>query len=224
MFKLLFALTAIVAFPSLASAQPPAIELRYAWVFDQWCSAQNKIEISESSRTALNAKFETFQQFWDADGPILLKSVEQVTSLEFKQKEMIASLFLCKQTPSMSLPLLINANWFVRINPYPDHMLPTVILHELIHTFLVDNFTDLSSTPLLDKYRSEDTGVLAHLHLMAIEAAVYTKLGQPERLKEVIVMESDGYSGAYKRAWEIVNSEGHQKFIDELLDSKKQKQ
>lgn len=99
----------------------------------------------------------------------------------------------------MSMPVLINGNWFVKDTPKPTDLVVDIIYHELIHTYLVDNFPNFMSSPLLTKYKDEDPGVLSHLHLVAIQKKVYLELGLKDRIENAIRFDSDVYKGAYKR-------------------------
>lgn len=203
-------------FPIFASASVPSVILRYSPVFDSWCSNQTGLEITKIETDRLVAIFPDLQAEWDKIGPTLLAKTESIIKKSFFQTEMVGTVFLCKKTPSMSMPLLINANWFVKDTPQPTDLVVDIIYHELIHTYLVDNFPNLFSSPLLIKYQNEGTGVLAHLHLMAIQKKVYLELGLKDRIDGVIKFDSESYKGAYKRAWEIVNLEGEDKFVEEL--------
>lgn len=205
-----------VMFPFFASASIPSVILRYSPIFDSWCSNQTEIEITEAETDRLIAIFPNLQAAWDKTGPTLLAKTVSIVKKSFYQKEMIGTIFLCKKTPSMSMPLLINANWFVKDSPQPTDLVVDIIYHELIHTFLDDNFRNIFSSPLLTQYKNEGDGVLAHLHLMAIQKKVYLELGLKDRIDKVIQFDSESYKGAYKRAWEIVNLEGENRFVEEL--------
>lgn len=50
---------------------------------------------------------------------------------------------------------------------------------------------------------------------MAIQKFVYTKLGRVD-LIEMVAQTNLRIGGAYKRAWEIVQQEGHEAFMKEL--------
>ena len=73
-------------------------------------------------------------------------------------------------------------------------------------------------SPFRKKYEAEGEHllVLNHLHLMAIQKQVYLELGLEEDLGSVIANDSLLAKGQYKRAWEIVNEEGHDAFVAEL--------
>lgn len=214
--KYFFIAIAICA-SSFANAKPLDVSLRDSFVFDRWCANQTGIAITPLERQRLENIIPKLQFEWNSHGPELIEKMEFVVKKPFPAKEMIATVFLCKKTPSMSMPLLINGNWFVKENPEPIGLVVDIVFHELIHTYLVDNFPGLWYTsPLLAKYKNEERGVLSHLHLMALQKRVYLELGLKDRLQSVIKFDSEVYQGAYKRSWEIVNLEGEGKFIEEL--------
>ncbi len=180
-------------FPLSVFASAPKVVLRDSWVFDSWCSRQNGNPIHVEEAQKLDKILPDLQAAWNNAGPAMLK-----------------------KTPSMSMPLLINGNWFVSESPRPVDLVADIVSHELIHTYLVDNFRNRMPTPLLTKYRNEDGRVLSHLHLMAIQKEIYLELGLNARIEGVIKFDSEVLAGSYKRSWEIVNAEGADKFVEEL--------
>ncbi len=207
----------VLIISGFANAKTPIVTLRYSAIFDQWCTQQNGIAVKDVERNRLVAVLPTLQSEWDKIGPALLEKTESIVGRIFQQNEMIGTVFLCKKTPSMSMPLLINGNWFVADSPAPMEMVADIIYHELIHTYLVDGFQKVwPSSKMLKKYQIEDRRVLSHLHLMAIQKKVYLELGLNDRIEKVIKFDTEVYKGAYARSWEIVNSEGEDKFIEEL--------
>ena len=86
--------------------------------------------------------------------------------------------------------------------------------HEWIHLFL-QGFFDFNS-PLLQKYKDESFNVKAHLHLMALERAVYTDLKRNDFLESANNVYRNVIKGDYARSWEIVEKEGFQVFLNEL--------
>jgi hypothetical protein len=118
------------------------------------------------------------------------------------------------------MPLLINGRSFLKSathgDPNTDTYFVGVSSHELFHNFVGENL-DWPS-PLIKKYQEQGEAgiVLNHLHLMALQKAIYLKLGRTHELDELIA--NDAHIGpGYRRAWEIVNSvEGYQPFVSEL--------
>jgi hypothetical protein len=68
------------------------------------------------------------------------------------------------------------------------------------------------------KYRNapffEGNVVINHLHVLALQKFTYKKLSRLNELEPNI--ERDRSDKNYRRAWDIVESEGVQSFIDEL--------
>ncbi len=58
--------------------------------------------------------------------------------------------------------------------------------------------------------------MLAHIHLMALQRAVYEQLGRQDLLKEAAHGYLDIIQGSYAEAWKIVDKEGVKPFLDEL--------
>jgi hypothetical protein len=59
--------------------------------------------------------------------------------------------------------------------------------------------------------------VLNHLHVMALEKLVLTRLHKAEELKFLeSEYRTDPPPSHYKRAWEIVEAEGYEKFVGEM--------
>jgi len=207
--------------PMLALAEGPKIKYLYSGVFDAWCSASNGTVVPDEKRQQLLGKVDNIQAEWDKLGPELLATTEKLIGKPFRRREVTATLFLCRKTPSMSVPLLVNGNWFVDgENQLPDDMATHIVFHELLHIYIVDNIE--GDTPLRKKYEAEGEHflVLNHLHLMAVQKLVYLELGLEEELARVIASDSKLPKGAYKRAWGIVNDVGHEEFVAELTTTR----
>lgn len=207
-------------------AEGPAVKYRYSGVFDRWCTATNGTEVPDTKQQQLMGKVDSLQAEWDKLGPKLLATTEDLIGRPFQRREVTATLFLCGRTPSMSLPLLINGNWFVDgERQLPSEMATHIVFHELLHIYIGDNFCGSSNpcdfmrdSPLRKKHEAEGEHflVLNHFHLMAIQKLVYLELGLEEDLASVIENDNLLARGQYKRAWEIVNEEGHLAFVAEL--------
>jgi hypothetical protein len=93
-----------------------------------------------------------------------------------------------------------------------DNAFIDLVFHELTHTWVSEN---LGKSKLLEKYKSEERVVKNHLHLLAVQNFIYVKLGRAD-LVELLARKNRIIGGDYLRAWEIVQIEGYQAFMDEL--------
>ena len=106
--------------------------------------------------------------------------------------------------------------------------------HELLHHLLDNTESEEFSkySTLIQKYKNKtqngfavdsNENVLGHIHLMALQRAVYEQLGRQDLLKEA----SNGYlnviQGSYAEAWKIVDKEGVEPFLHELQEFNKSK-
>lgn len=209
-------------FLALTAPEPlPRVHLLYpapdGSVFDRNCSGLLKdapvIERSWIEETVRRAP--EFQRRWDTEGPAYLKTTFDAIGRPFPYGEVQAALTVCP-IASMSLPLIINVRGFLASagNLRPESQFSLLVFHELMHTYTRPVNT---ASALRRKYSSESPVTLNHLHVMALERFVLTKLGRVDDLQW-----TDGYyrrtaSPAYRRAWEIVNDvEGVEPFLSEL--------
>ena len=199
----------------------PTIHLLYpapeGSVFDRNCSellkdapAIDRKLVEEAVRRAPE-----FQRIWDKEGPAYLTATFEAIGLTFPFREMQAALTVCP-VPSMSLPLMINVRGFLASagNPAPDSDFPRLVFHELMHTYT--RSVNVSSA-LRKKHASEPPVTLNHLHVLALEKFVLTKLGRTAQLKALDERYRTRAPATYKRAWEIVNDvESVDAFLAEL--------
>ncbi|MCB9025580.1 MAG: hypothetical protein H6625_04620 [Bdellovibrionaceae bacterium] len=200
----------------------PDIQFRYGRTFDNICAAQAKTVIKPEWLTELTTKLPKLQTEWNKNGEDLLLEVYNIFGKSFLRTEMIVTVFTCQKFPSMSQPLLIKISWFLNSssnnNPQPDHVFVGLTFHELLHTYIYENFSSQWPTGLLKKYKDEPDVVLSHLHQVALQKYIYIKLKRENELKDIIKFDQS-LGKNYHRAWEIVNEiEGYKPFIDELKE------
>ena len=204
--------------PAMAAQSPaiPTVSIEYGAMFDFVCSEKSSYKIDPRWVQELEGRLPALRREWEAEGRQLLKMAAKISGRPFIQKELAVTLTLCS-FPSMGQPLLVNARYTMKTfveNPNTDQVFLSTIFHEILHAYL-DGFKQ--ETPLIKKYRMESEGVKSHLHLLALQKAVYLKLGRNAVLKDVIAKDQSLPRPDYKRAWEIVNGpEGYESFIHEL--------
>ncbi len=198
----------------------PTVQLKYANLFDMVCSTKDAYKIDTDLVKELEGKLPSWQISWNQEGKLLLKTAINIVGKPFPQNYYTVPLSLCN-FPSMSEPLMVNVRYSLSgyiQNPLSTNVTLSTIEHEILHTY-IDSFFP-KNTPLLRKYHHEPPMVLSHLHLFALQKASYHLLGQDQILKAVIAKDNSLPNGDYKRAWEIVNTEGYMPFIIELKSAK----
>lgn len=190
------------------------IELKYSHLIDQDCEKK----ISLKSLEVLNTELPKLQKIWDLEAPMFYKALYQITGKRFLKKKINGSVFICFQ-PSFSMPLKL---W---IAPYlssykgivrPHKYFVDLVFHEILHIFAVENLKG-KNTALLRKYSKESQETKGHLHIMALQRAIYRRLGLHERLQELMTKDIS-FGENYARAWEIINDvEDFQPFVNELI-------
>lgn len=197
--------------------QVPKITIFYASTFDNICTNKTSYKIDPAWVQDLKNQLPTWKKLWNKEGVLLLNTTIKLTGILFEQKNFQTSLSLCS-FPSISAPLIVNARYALRsFSDYPvsNSVFISTIYHELLHSY-IDSFLP-KKTPLLIKYKNETKGVLDHLHLLALEKAVYLQLGWKFKLKLIIAKDKSLPNNDYKRAWKIINKkEGYENFITEL--------
>ena len=200
----------------------PAVTFKYNQVFDSPCAEMTKQPIDAAAVTELENRLDSFREHWRKEAPQLLGSSVKLTKVPFQFRETRAALSLCG-FPSISLPLIINMRFYLRSlrgeKAASMTVFSAVVFHELLHRYVSDRIATLpdKTTPLLRKYKDEPLGVRNHLHVLAIMKAVYGKLGREKDLDEVDAFGQTLRSApALKRAQEIVDIEGAEKFTSEI--------
>lgn len=92
-----------------------------------------------------------------------------------------------------------------------------------LHRYLDDHFADLLdsdlevASALLVKYKEEDIFTHTHMHLYALQKAVFLKLGLNTEWEYIVKWSREIPNKGYTRAINIVEEdEGYEPFVDEL--------
>lgn len=226
MVKLMLAIffSVVVSSVTMANAavsmQPdklPKEVLFYAATFDKACMLSTDYKIKPQWVLALKGQLPGWQALWDKDGMLLLATTAKLTGKPFAKQDVQVALSLCT-FPSMSSPLIVNARYALKAftdHPISADVLISIIYHEMLHNYLYAYLP--KTTPLLEKYKNEPQDVLDHLHLFALQKAVYLQLGWGDKLKAVIKKDESLPNKDNQIAWDIVNKkENYESFIAEL--------
>lgn len=164
----------------------PAVSIEYGAMFDFICSEKSSYKIDPRWVQELESRLPAFRHEWETEGRQLLQTATEIVGKPFARRELAVTLTLCSY-PSMGQPLLVNARYAMKsfiATSNSDQVFLSTIFHEVLHGYL-DSCVS-RTTPLLKKYRLESEGVRSHLHLLALQKAVYLKLGRNDVLKDVI--------------------------------------
>lgn len=159
-----------------------------------------------------------FQNHWDSVAPQIFKVFIKEFKHDFKRKEYSVALSACPDSPSMPKPLILNVSRYLQSymapkKPKEMRQFTDVVLHELIHLWLSENFN--YETSIKRKYKSEGDSVVNHIHLFAIESLVLEKAGFSD-----IWDSSKSFfakkGGSHLTALKIMEKEGRDKVLKEL--------
>jgi hypothetical protein len=233
LWHVLLAFATLSHFSTYAAAQAtdaprvPAISLIYAGLLENHCARMMKVPVDTEAVREARARAKEFDQLWQREAPRLLEEVVRQTGHGFSFREAVAALHVCPGLPSgTSMPLTINMIRFLDATtmgkPEPLERFAPVLLHETLHRYIVATMQKVTgreepftgTTPLLQKYGAENYTVRAHLHLMAIEEAVYSALEKHQALADIRARDQEFPS--YKRARAIVLEEGAAKLLAEI--------
>ncbi|MGE0172656.1 MAG: hypothetical protein AB7T49_07725 [Oligoflexales bacterium] len=233
-------LISTILYSSIASGKPsvqiPKVFFEHSYPYDLYCPKPPQPEnpspecpnpeeppITPAMQEELAGLLPELQRQWDDLGVKLLSKTIELMSKKFNRQELSASLTLCPWNIPTSYPLLIAVRPYLKSasdHPRSRTYLMSMVYHELLHRYLMEAFPDIlvMNTPLLKKYKKEDGVTLVHLHVFAIQKAVFLAMNRQDLLNETIINDSKIPHAGYRRGWEIVNDiEGYLPFITEIL-------
>ncbi len=207
--------------------------------FDGACMAlkqHDDYKITTSMRDELTLRLPEFTKTWEKGGSALIREMAKLLKHPYGRNEETMAFTLCQWFSPMSNPLIFRVREYLKTtgidNPKgpteikPESYFMGQIFHELIHRYLDKHFLNIDqpqNSVLIKSHSEEPPGVLSHLHHLSIQKAVYLKLNRKGELDKIVELDSQIRGGTYKRAWEIIGSDGYEKYIDELLKYRSQK-
>ena len=216
--KTFYYLLVFFSFSLLAAV--PKIEFEYASVFDSICERNSNFKIFLKEKEAAMKSNSSFQQSWNKNGSKLLNALYKITGKTFYRKELTIYTTVCNYVP-MSEPLLLNVRQWINKSPKSvENNVVQMTFHEFIHKYLKAHW-NWHNSKLLYTYKNESPGVKSHLHLMALEKAVYLSLGDTDLMQVADKTYTEIIKGDYLRSWEVIGREGHKKFVNEVKSNLK---
>ena len=155
----------------------------------------------------LEPAVEKYQEIWRKEGKRIVKIMEKVSGLKFKESFINAIVFQAK-FPSQSCPLCLKAD-------YPDEQKVSFLIHELTHRLLAGN----GIRPQQEKFKSEEEKKLAvhkilYLILYDIWVELYGEKFAKESVKsEINIPGTEVYKKAWRWALSLSKEERKEKFL-----------
>lgn len=209
----------LTTFATPANASQPEVAITYSPRLDSICGFFRGYSIKDEWKQELASRLPEFESLWVSEGPQLIDAAEAVTGKSFPPESVTAHLTLCNLPSQSIIGISVNMRYALKSftpSPVPIGYKVDTLFHELLHDFLKAN--PPKNSMLLAKHHAESECTRTHLHLLALQKAVYLKLQKPMELQEIIRIDSQLDSGCYKRGWELVNASDDEylNYIDEI--------
>lgn len=151
-------------------------------------------------------------RIWKKDEKKIIVGMQKIAGLNFYQN-LIDVYLVAGYRSAFSTPLVMNRK-------YDGELFIDVLTHEILHRLLTDNTQGRTGRWPAKAYpKIKDQKTLNHILVHAIHKEIYLKiLKRPDRLQMDIDRCKEWPS--YKRAWEIVEKEGHLNIIDKFRKSR----
>lgn len=148
------------------------------------------------------------RRLWKKNEKKLITAMQKISGLNFYQN-LIDVYLISGYGGAFSDPLTMN------IKKYEGERFVDILTHEILHRLLTDNIQNKNggSWPYKAYPRIKDKTTLHHILVHAIHKEIYLAvLKRPDRLKRD--MEECQKWPSYKRAWDIVEQDGHMNIIE----------
>ena len=188
----------------------PRIVFRHSHAYDQVFDDISRVKDYPKEREIVDYIYKV-QRIWDKIGKKILKELEEVTKLEFKDDKIIC--YVVGNAIPFHDPLTIpiykkEYNYFI-----------DTLIHEIIHILFTQEGNlkraKKSWKYIFTKYKNETFDTKIHIPLHAVHTYIYNKFFSMERLEHDIV---ELYNiKAYRRSWDIVNKEGYGRIMEEFV-------
>ena len=138
---------------------------------------------------------------WKKIEDLFFNKTNEYLGLDF-QRDILDVYIVRGSRMSMSKPLIVRGKDDPKLFVYE-------LMHELLHVLLVSN-------KVRPGFGDENPSVRNHIHLYSFIEKFYKEVLKDEEILSTI--KSLANSENYKRAWEITQSEGYDRLLEELRD------
>jgi hypothetical protein len=205
----------------MSSSQLPRILIRYSPLLDEHYRVMTKHRWPKYFKKNLKNRYpseksirnvaDSFQKTWEPVAASLLTAMQEITSLKFNEREVVA--YVVGAGRAQSDPLVLPSTYS------PTHIIG-VLAHELLHRLFTYNTAghneDIEAPKL---YPQEKPTVAVHAILHAHLEYLYREiLKRPDLLTWDI--QSSKRHGDYARAWDIVAEKGYLNILKDIAKVK----
>ena len=235
---------ALLAILAAASAEPvaepaqeppvPRVEIAFPRLIERYCSSVSPRPPAEAVMEAIAGRLPELVALWEREGPVLLAESQRILGRPYHFGEAQAVVHGCEDLGNLSQPLLIAGGPFTPIwttlpplegRPArvrrPDADFVNLVWHEVTHRYLGRIIASLpgGTTPLRERHAAEDVFVRNHLHLFALEEAVWRRLGRAAEFEERRARIIGRGDPLMVRSYQIAREEGSEALLAELRPS-----
>jgi len=213
----------IFIFPSESQLNYPKLAFKYDWrgkMMDAAINLYYQNDTIAKLKNKLDNQLPNLIAAWQSQAPVLFQEIFSNFKRGFKQNSRTAIINLSHfwsygshKFLILGLRSFLEEPWDRPISPEDNFV--WIVFHELIHVWVDENVK--SNSPLLEKYANEHNEVKEHIHLMAIQKMVYQNLNRLDLLNYTDESYNHFAPQQYKRAWEIVNIEGYETVINDIM-------
>ena len=187
----------------------PKIIFRHSHSYDQVYKDISRIK-NYPTESEVMLYIKKIQKIWNKIGKKILKELENITKLKFKDEKIICYI-VGKAIPfadPLTIPIYTKEhNYFI-----------DTLIHELIHILFTQEGNLIKAKNswkyIFNKYKNETFNTKIHIPLHAVHTHIYTIFFSMERLEHDIIEIFNLH--AYRRSWEIVNRDGYSNIISEF--------
>ena len=141
----------------------------------------------EDVKEIIDKGLNEYKDIWSKDGERIVKVIEKVSGLGFKENEINAIVYE-SSLPSRSFPLSLKAS-------IPLNIKPGLLVHELCHRLLSGNRVRIKAK----EYKDLSLEIHKVLNLILYDSMI--NLYGADKTKKLIKWESSSRSEIYKQAW-----------------------
>ncbi len=187
----------------------PKIIFKYSWVYDQRQKEVAEFRLGKDtiypSPVQIKNYIKKAEKTWRVQENNILSEISKITGLKWKEKNIIC--YVVGNCIPFSDPLTLK----VYSKDYDRFV--DVLIHELIHHFDAGHSSTVRKY-YSKKYKNESHKTMIHIFTHAFHQHIYLKFFGEKRLKKEILIASK--YPEYKRAWDIVKTEGYENIIKEF--------